>query len=107
MGRADIVEDGGYVEGKVYEIPKEALKYLYRREGAPYVYRPTFVEVEVAGKKVQALTFVVKNKLTETAPPPEYEEEILRGGRGFLSEVYLNRLKDQIDSLKMKSLGGR
>ena len=32
-GRADIVEKGGTVEGKVYEISVAAIPYLYRREG--------------------------------------------------------------------------
>nr|WP_263327194.1 gamma-glutamylcyclotransferase family protein [Neobacillus sp. Marseille-Q6967] len=101
MGRADIVEEGGRVEGKVYQIPVKALKdYLYKREGAPKAYRPTFVTVELNGKKVQALTFVVVNKKTETAPPARYEEEILRGANGFLSADYISSIKNHMNSLK-------
>ncbi|NSL51859.1 gamma-glutamylcyclotransferase [Calidifontibacillus erzurumensis] len=103
MGRADIVEEGGIVEGKVYEIPIQALKdYLYRREGVPFAYRPTFVTVNLNGKMVEALTFVVKNKENETAPPDWYAEEILRGGSEVLSEEYIDRVREHIHMLKIR-----
>lgn len=102
MGRADIVEEGGRVEGKVNQIPVKVLKdYLYYREGAPKAYRPTFVTVELNGEKVQALTFVVVNKKAETAPPDRYEEEILRGANGFLSAAYISTIKSHMNSLKI------
>ncbi|WP_180271284.1 gamma-glutamylcyclotransferase [Fredinandcohnia onubensis] len=98
MGRADIVEEVGRVEGKVYEVPFEALKnYLYQREGAPNSYRATFVTIKLNGKDTQAITFTVKNKNEETAPPADYEEEILRGARGYLSEDYILKLKAHMD----------
>ncbi len=104
MGRADIVEEGGRVEGKVYEIPVSCLsEYLYRREGVPNAYRPTFVTVELNGKPVQALTFVVTNKAAEVAPPAWYEEEILRGANGFLSADYILEIHQHLNSLKNKS----
>ncbi len=97
MGRADIVEEGGRVEGKVYEIPMKALQeYLYRREGAPKAYRPTFVTIQLNGKEVQAITFVVTNKMTETAPPRWYEEEILRGAKGHLSTDYIDKIQSHM-----------
>jgi gamma-glutamylcyclotransferase (GGCT)/AIG2-like uncharacterized protein YtfP len=102
MGRADIVEEGGQVEGKAYEIPVEALKnYLYQREGAPFAYRATFVTIKLNGKDTQAITFTVKNKNEETAPPADYEEEILRGAKGYLSEDYILKLKAHMDGLKV------
>ena len=105
MGRADIVEEGGVVEGKVYEIPVKSLKeYLYGREGAPKAYRPTFVMIEVNGKKVQALTFVVTNKQEEIAPPQEYVEEILRGAKGYLTVDYISKLKSHMNALKKSNL---
>jgi gamma-glutamylcyclotransferase (GGCT)/AIG2-like uncharacterized protein YtfP len=101
MGRADIVEEGGKVEGKVYDIPIQALKeYLYRREGVPNAYRPTFITVDLNGSKVEALTFVVTTKNAEIAPPEWYEEEILRGAEGFVSMEYLNKVRRHINSLK-------
>lgn len=105
MGRADIVQEGGMIEGKVYNLPIKALKeYLYGREGAPKVYRPTFVTIELNGKEVQALTFVVTNKGAETAPPQWYEDEILRGAKGYLSQDYVTELKSHMNSLKKSIL---
>lgn len=100
-GRADIVEEGGVVEGKVYKIPVKCLDdYLYGREGAPRVYRPTFVTVEINGQKKEALTFTVVNKLSETAPPESYRNEMIRGGKGLLSENYLQKLISHMDYLE-------
>jgi gamma-glutamylcyclotransferase (GGCT)/AIG2-like uncharacterized protein YtfP len=105
MSRADIVEEGGRVEGKVYEIPVKALKeYLYGREGAPKAYRPTFVSIELNGKQVQALTFVVTNKMEESAPPQWYQEEILRGANGYLSLDYILKITNHMNSLKISNL---
>lgn len=100
-GRADIVEEGGLVEGKIYEIPPEALDYLYRREGVNAgSYRPTLVDLTVNdGRLVNVLTFVVVDKEAETAPPDHYAEEILRGGSGCLSEAYLEKIKSHINDL--------
>ncbi|GAB7386973.1 gamma-glutamylcyclotransferase [Bacillaceae bacterium] len=96
-GRADIVEVGGYVEGKVYRIRRDALEYLFQREGVyAQVYRPTFVDVEVNGRKeTDVLTFTVRDKQEETAPPEWYAREILRGAKGTVSEAYLRRLKEE------------
>jgi len=108
LGRADIVEEGGRVEGKVYKIPIEALtEYLYHREGAPHVYRATFVTINLEGVDTQAITFTVKNKSEETAPPVEYEEEILRGAHGYLSDAYMENLKSHMNSLKNLIEGGK
>jgi gamma-glutamylcyclotransferase (GGCT)/AIG2-like uncharacterized protein YtfP len=107
MGRADIVEEGGRVEGKVYKIPVKALDdYLYFREGAPQAYRPTFVTIELNGKKVQALTFVVTNKKEEIAPPEEYQEEILRGAKGYLSADYISKITCHMNAIKNNEIGG-
>lgn len=98
-GRADIVEGGGVVEGKVYRINQQARAYLYEREGVDAgAYRPTFVALNVDGKQVaEGLTFTVIDKKTaETAPPEHYATEILRGGAGVLSEQYLSNLKRRI-----------
>lgn len=106
MGRADIVEEGGLVEGKVYEIPVRVLKeYLYLREGVPFAYRPTFVTVELNGRKVETLTFTVRNKTKETPPPDWYAQEILRGANGFLSEKYIKELKNHLLNLENRDRG--
>lgn len=94
-GRADMVEADAHVEGKVYRIPPEALRYLYRREGVNAgIYRPAFVDVEVGGVLHEdMLTFLVIDKEPETAPPEHYAIEILRGAKGFVSEGYYEELK--------------
>lgn len=102
QGRADILETGGVVEGKVYRIGRAALEYLYRREGVGgQVYRPTFVDVKVEGQMLQdVLTFVVVNKTEETPPPDEYAEELVRGAQTVVSPGYYQWLMEKIGRLK-------
>jgi len=101
-GRADILETGGVVEGRVYRIGRRALAYLYAREGVREgAYRPTFVDVEVDGRKLtDVLTFTVVDKATETPPPDWYAEEILRGAWGVVSPEYYQYLVEKIGRLK-------
>ncbi|MCQ6275507.1 gamma-glutamylcyclotransferase [Bacillus sp. V3B] len=98
-GRADIVEEGGTVEGIVYEVTKECLEYLYEREGVEVGwYRPAVVDVDINGTSTKnVLTFVVVEKEAETAPPTHYFHEILRGGNGVLSHAYLEKLKKHVE----------
>lgn len=97
-GRADIVEEGGTVEGIVYNVPEACLPYLYRREGVKYKsYRAALVDVTLNGYLLKnVLTFIVVNKDEETAPPLEYAIEIIRGGTGILSDAYIQKLKKQL-----------
>jgi gamma-glutamylcyclotransferase (GGCT)/AIG2-like uncharacterized protein YtfP/cation transport regulator ChaC len=102
-GRADLVEEGGVVEGKVYELPIEAVTgYLYDREGVNYhTYRPSFITVNIDGENISnVLTFVVIQKKAELAPPKHYKEEILRSARGFLSQEYVKNLEGSISKLQ-------
>ncbi|WP_338785963.1 gamma-glutamylcyclotransferase [Metabacillus sp. FJAT-53654] len=97
-GRADIIEAKNTVEGKVYKITKECLSYLYRREGVQAkIYRPAFIDIEMNGKTyTNVLTFLVIDKNEETAPPEHYAREILRGAKGFVSDQYFEKLKDEL-----------
>jgi gamma-glutamylcyclotransferase (GGCT)/AIG2-like uncharacterized protein YtfP len=97
-GRADIVEEGGRVEGKVYEVSKESLAYLYQREGVEAgCYRPAIINVSLNGLLLKnVLTFIVVEKEAETAPPQEYVEEIFRGAAGYVSEGYLELLRKKL-----------
>jgi gamma-glutamylcyclotransferase (GGCT)/AIG2-like uncharacterized protein YtfP len=97
-GRADMLEANNSVEGKVYEITKEGLSYLYRREGVlANIYRPAFIDIEMNGKTyINVLTFLVIDKSEETAPPEHYAREILRGAKGFVSDPYFAKLKDEL-----------
>ncbi|MCA1029480.1 gamma-glutamylcyclotransferase [Bacillus timonensis] len=93
-GRADMVEDGGVIEGKVYQINQEALLYLLDREGVETKwYRPAFVDVEVNGMLHRdMLTFLVIDKKEELGPPIHYATEIVRGGSGCLSDDYVSKV---------------
>lgn len=104
-GKADIVEVGGLVEGKVYRIGYDALKYLLVREGVnKRAYRPALVELEIDGqKKLDVLTFIVVEKRKETLPSRKYFREILRGAQGTVSKEYLKKLMDHYQILKNNS----
>lgn len=101
-GRADLLETGGAVEGKVYRVGRAALAYLYRREGvAGNIYRPAFVDIEVDGNVLSdVLTFVVVNKTENTPPPDDYAVEILRGAQSVVSPEYYRQLVEKIGRLK-------
>ncbi|MBO8173085.1 MAG: gamma-glutamylcyclotransferase [Bacillaceae bacterium] len=100
LGRADIVEEkGGMVEGKVYRISHDALRYLEWREGVSAgAYRPSFVNIRINGEKQlqNVFTFVVKDKQEEMAPPREYAEEIVRGASTVCSSRYVWKLKREL-----------
>ncbi|MGY3717791.1 gamma-glutamylcyclotransferase [Sutcliffiella cohnii] len=99
-GRADIVEEDGVVEGKVYELASDALPYLYDREGVDAsCYRPAVIEVEMEEEVLEVLTFIVVHKKDESAPPAHYLKEIIRGGSGFLSNEYLTELKKKFPNV--------
>ncbi|UOQ42795.1 gamma-glutamylcyclotransferase [Halobacillus salinarum] len=97
-GRADIIESsGGKVEGVIYEIEKEAVNYLFKREGV-YAggYRPTAIEVELHnGRRVTALSFTVIDKKQELVPPLHYAIEIHRGGSQYLGKDYVKSLESR------------
>ncbi len=103
-GRGDIEEDGGSMEGILYETPYEAVEYLFKREGVtPGWYRPAFVDVEVNGHEYQnVLTFIVRDKQEETLPPKHYAREILRGSQPYVSIGYHNKLRQQLIQLGYK-----
>jgi len=100
-GRADIVEDGGSAEGILYRVPKEAVEYLYKREGVDSkLYRPAFVSVEVNGMIYeQCLTFTVIHKKDECRPPDHYSTEILRGAEGRLGADYIRKIRVYMEGL--------
>ncbi|TYR79762.1 gamma-glutamylcyclotransferase [Priestia megaterium] len=101
-GRADMVEEGGIVEGKLYQVSREAVDYLYAREGVhSEKYRPALISVEHKGRMLDdVLTFFVVNKQPETAPPDHYATELIRGSTGSLSDSYVKKLQEQVVELK-------
>ncbi|MCD8509048.1 MAG: gamma-glutamylcyclotransferase [Bacillus sp. (in: Bacteria)] len=101
-GKADIKEGYGKVEGIVYLLPKEALEYLFEREGVyGSIYRPIFLDITINDESVltDVLTFTVINKEEDLTPPDHYALEILRGAKGEVSEMYYSYLKEYIANL--------
>ncbi|GGC88309.1 putative gamma-glutamylcyclotransferase YkqA [Thalassobacillus devorans] len=116
-GRADIIEADDNVEGVLYQVPLDAVDYLFKREGVNAGhYRPTIVDVQLGDKLLKnVLTFYVLEKKQELTPPFHYAEEIHRGASSLLSNDYMQRLeglfgekfgvegfKEYIDSQKKK-----
>lgn len=100
-GRADILETGGVVEGKAYDITPDVIPYLFEREGvASRLYRPAIIDIKINGAVNEALTFIVVQKEEELTPPDHYSEEILSGGEGTLSPEYLEKIKEKVEILK-------
>ncbi|WP_064093221.1 gamma-glutamylcyclotransferase [Rossellomorea aquimaris] len=102
-GRGDIIEDGGSMEGLVYQVPQEAVEYLFRREGVgPGWYRAAFVDISIAEKVYKdVLTFIVKDKFEETCPPDHYAKEILRGSLPYVSSKYHENLQNHLVEIGM------
>ncbi|WRP04834.1 gamma-glutamylcyclotransferase [Rossellomorea aquimaris] len=102
-GRGDIIEDGGTMEGVVYDLPQQAVEYLFTREGvAPGWYRAAFIDIQMGGKLYKdVLTFIVKGKCQETCPPDHYAKEILRGSRPHVSKSYHEKLQQQLVGVGM------
>ncbi|MFZ3577750.1 gamma-glutamylcyclotransferase [Virgibacillus sp. DJP39] len=100
-GKADIVEDSSEtVEGKLYEVPLDAITYLYKREGVyANAYRPIIVTINARDKEIRAITFIGTEKEAETPPTVKYASEIIRGSKGFLSDAYVDKLQKKIDLL--------
>lgn len=98
-GRADMVESAEKVEGKVYQIERKTLKYLFKREGVySQIYRPAFIEMKIDGiRYTNVLTFLVIDKEKEVAPPEHYYTEILRGAKGFVSKEYYRNLQNDLE----------
>ncbi|OLP63120.1 putative gamma-glutamylcyclotransferase YkqA [Bacillus pumilus] len=99
--RADMVEDGGETEGVLYEVPFDAIKYLYKREGVfERTYRPAFVDVKIGDQVYEdCLTFLVLQKCEEIAPPDHYRSEIEKGVDLYLSEAFRKKIRSHMDSL--------
>ncbi|WP_226674962.1 gamma-glutamylcyclotransferase [Rossellomorea aquimaris] len=102
-GRGDILEDGGTMEGVVYEIPQQAVEYLFTREGVtPGWYRAAFIDITIDGTPHKdVLTFIVKAKYEETCPPDHYAREILRGSLPHVSLAYHEKLQKQLTEIGM------
>lgn len=99
--RADVMEVGGRVEGKVFRIEETARDYLLRREGVRSdSYRAAFVDVTVDGEVYRdVLIFLSVRRAKACSPPDWYSEEILRGASGWLTEAYVAEVRDKLSAL--------
>lgn len=75
--------------------------YLYEREGVYQdAYRP-IIDILLNGQNKGVLTFFGTKKDVETTPTITYATEIIRGGRGFLGNHYIERLQKKINMLRI------
>lgn len=106
-GRADIKTSCAdeYVEGIIYSLAKEAVDYLFHREGVHTGnYRPVLLTVETEeGPLFDVLSFTVVHKESPVAPPNHYSTEILRGAKGRLSYEYYKKLESRVEELLKES----
>lgn len=101
-GKADIRKSpADAVEGVVYEIPDDAVEYLFEREGV-YIkgYRPAIVSLRIENKETEVLSFVGVIKNDETPPTDRYATEIIRGATGILSDAYVSQLEQYMNKMK-------
>ncbi|MGD7043820.1 gamma-glutamylcyclotransferase [Jeotgalibacillus proteolyticus] len=100
-GRANLIETGKQGEGVLYKVNKEAVEYLFMREGVYNgTYRPAMIDVMVDGRLYEkSLTFIVLDPVKECAPPLHYATEIIRGSKGTVSPEYHSKL---VNDLKTK-----
>ena len=98
-------EQGGLVEGMVYEVEEKDLKIL---DGYEQYYQRLEVKVMAAQeKKLDAVTYLSKNSRGEKPPTQEYLNFLLEG-KSFLSREYFDELsRIQVipeDSMKQEHL---
>ena len=98
-------EQGGLVEGMVYEVEEKDLKIL---DGYEQYYQRLEVKVMAAQvKKLDAVTYLSKKSRGEKPPTQEYLNFLLEG-KSFLSREYFDKLSRikviQEDSKKQEHL---
>jgi gamma-glutamylcyclotransferase (GGCT)/AIG2-like uncharacterized protein YtfP len=79
-GVANVVRDGGSsVWGVLYEVSDRCLETLDRKEGYPWAYDRTSVEVTLeSGERLRAVTYVVDQpEANEVEPSSEYANRLI------------------------------
>jgi Uncharacterized conserved protein len=106
-GVADLLHTPGHMaEGILYWIPVTELGHLDAREGAPYAYRRTTINVQCDGLQLDVMTYEVCQKSKEEfAPHSDYSSLILEGAK-LLSAGYRDTLKANIQALQQFSSKG-
>jgi len=62
----------------VWEITEECEKALDSYEGFPYHYRKEYVEIEIYGKKQEAMVYIINND--RKSPPSTYYYNVIEEG---------------------------
>jgi cation transport regulator ChaC len=96
-GYANIVKDeGGVVEGILYEIADKDIERLDRFEGYPHHYDRRKVEVRLqSGEVVDAVAYIANRKMTAEGLKPSrgYLNHLLKGC-DLLSKEYCEKLRN-------------
>ena len=95
-GFANIVKDeGGLVEGILYEIAEEDIEKLDKYEGYPQHYDRQRVKVKMqSGEAVEAAVYIAKQEMTAEGlkPSRKYLNHLLKGC-DLLSKEYCEKLQ--------------
>lgn len=84
------------VEGMLYTVEKDKIKFLDKFEGYPRHYDRKEILVESEGKEIMAWVYIAQKEwIGNGHPTREYLNFILEG-KDFLSESYYNMLKNTI-----------
>ena len=75
---------GERVPGAIYEISEQCLRRLDSYEGYPATYDRLNVKVnDEYGKLIEAITYIKKGRVEETAPSVEYSSIVKQGYRDW------------------------
>lgn len=90
-----VASDGDYVEGLLYELLEEKMKFLDKYEGFPRHYDRKEIEIDVENGKINAQVYVATEEwISENLKPSkEYLDHFL-AAKDFLSERYYLMLKN-------------
>lgn len=123
-GRADIIEEegeegegeegrgggggrGSGVVGVVYRCPASALHYLMGREGAPLIYRPTFLRVSLVSHNNDLTNNPHNKREKEERSKKREKEKEVRNNNNKKKEKDNKKNREQQQHVKRKEGGGR
>jgi len=83
-----------YLLGVVYAVSREDQKALNRLEGDGFGYAVKTVEIEMAGKRVEAVTYCAQEIDPALRPLDWYREHVARGAEEHdLDPAYVDRIR--------------
>jgi gamma-glutamylcyclotransferase (GGCT)/AIG2-like uncharacterized protein YtfP len=92
--------EGGSVPVLVWEITSDDEAALDRYEGFPFLYRKEMVEVELNGKSVEAMIYIMNEGKPLGQPSCYYYSVILEGykGAGFNVDILRQASSDSVET---------